>query len=351
MGSERKVKYIIVGAGLSGLMSAYQLNKSGESNFIILESRDRLGGRISTYKGIDFGATWFQDHHHYVNKMLNELNISTFPQYSKGKSVLVYSSMAPAHYFESDADTNPANRIVGGTISMINSLAKSINHKIKLNEKVTAIEEKEDGITVTTEQGSYSTSKVIITIPPRIATRIKFTPPLPHSLIEVMQNTHTWMSNALKVGISFKKSFWRNQNLSGTIIGQTSPVVELYDHTNYENQHFSLMGFVNEALRDIDTEKRKNQIVDYLSKYLGEEVRDFLNYQEKDWSKDMNTSFENIKSIYMSPQYGHSIFKHSYLNNRLIFSGAETSSISGGYMDGAIFSGLNAVERILKPNG
>ncbi|MEO0901575.1 MAG: FAD-dependent oxidoreductase, partial [Bacteroidota bacterium] len=63
-------KYIIVGAGLSGLTTAYHLMKNGEEDFIILEARDRVGGRIFTKEGVDLGATWFQDHHTYLSTFL-----------------------------------------------------------------------------------------------------------------------------------------------------------------------------------------------------------------------------------------------------------------------------------------
>jgi len=68
-------KYIIVGAGLSGLTSAYFLNKLGETDFLILESRDRVGGRILTKNEIDFGATWFQDYHENVADLLAQQQI------------------------------------------------------------------------------------------------------------------------------------------------------------------------------------------------------------------------------------------------------------------------------------
>jgi monoamine oxidase len=70
--NEKFSKYIIIGAGLSGLTSAYQLEKARESYFIILESRDRVGGRILTNDGIDLGAAWFQTYHQNVLTLLDE---------------------------------------------------------------------------------------------------------------------------------------------------------------------------------------------------------------------------------------------------------------------------------------
>ncbi|SIS41920.1 monoamine oxidase [Zobellia uliginosa] len=340
-------KYIIIGAGLSGLTSAYKLFGQGVSNFTVLESRDRIGGRIVTQDGIDFGATWFQTHHEAVIELLNELGIEKYHQYNKGKSVLVYSTMAPEHYFENDPNTPSAYRIKGNSQALIHALAKPVLDKIQTNTNVLSISETEEGVRVETDRGLFYGEKVIVTIPPKIATRISFSPELPVEVGVVMDKTHTWMSNAIKVGLTFKEPFWRNKNFSGMLIGQVGAVTELYDHNDAENSHFALMGFVNEGLRDTSEANRKQRILDYLSKYLGPEVLEYLTYEEKDWSKDKHTSCETIKSIYMSPSYGNPVFDKSYLNGKLRFSGAETSLVHGGYMDGAIISGINAAQKIM----
>lgn len=339
-------KYIIIGAGLSGLTSAYQFEKAGETDFVILESRDRVGGRILTNEGIDLGATWFQTHHQNVLNLLEELNVNKFHQYSKGKSVLVYSTMAPEHYFESDPNAPSACRISGSSSAMIQALSEPICDKIHLETVVSGISETSNKLAVATDKGVYTAEKVIVTIPPKIATRITFNPELSEVALRAMDSTHTWMSNAMKVGMTFKTPFWRDKNLSGTVIGQVGAVTELYDHGNAEDTTYGLMGFLNEGLRDFSPEERKQRILDYLIKYLGEEIGDYLTYEEKDWSQDWNTSCETIKSVYMSPSYGNSVFGKMYMNDRLVFSGAETSPLYGGYMDGAIYSGLLAAKKV-----
>lgn len=340
-------KYIIVGAGLSGLTTAYSLIENGEEDFVILEARDRIGGRIHTKDGIDLGATWFQDHHTNLSKLLDDLSINKFEQYSKGKSVLVYNTMAPAHYFESQHNGPSAYRIADGSIAIINKLASVLVDKIHLNSIVTNIVEGQDALTLATENKTYSAEKVIITIPPKLASGIDFSPELPENLLQTMKFTHTWMSNAIKVGMLFNNPFWKEKDFSGTVIGQVGPVIELYDHCNYQENIYALMGFVNEGLRDTKAEIRKERILSYLEKYLGEEVKNYAAYFEKDWSKDRHTSCENLKSVYMSPQYGHELFNQWHYNNKLLFSGTETSPVYGGYLDGAVHSGLNAAKKLL----
>jgi len=345
--NEIQAKFIIVGAGLSGLTTAYQLLKAGEKDFLILESRETIGGRILTENGIDFGATWFQNHHHKVSDLLAELKIEKFHQFNKGQSVLVYSTMAPAHYFENDPQAPSAYRIAGNSIALIKSLSNHFKTQIKTEHKVTAISEQKDTLIVHTKSQLFRAKKVVVTVPPQLASKIKWSPALPANLLLAMEKTHTWMSNAIKVGLQFKSAFWKKKNFSGMLIGQVGAVTELYDHSNATHDHFALMGFVNEGLREYTAAERKERILSYIAKYLGEEVWQYISYEEKDWSQDPNTSLEAIKSIYMSPSYGNPLFKKAYMGNKLLFSGAETSDVYGGYMDGAINSGINATEQLL----
>jgi monoamine oxidase len=336
-----------VGAGLSGLTTAYSLIENGEEDFIILEARDRIGGRILTKDGIDLGATWFQDHHVNLSKLLDTLSIHKFEQYSKGKSVLVYNTMAPAHYFESQYNGPSAYRIADGSIAVINKLANKLEGKIHLKSIVTSINECDDKISLTTKGKTYFAEKGIITLPPKLASEMDFSPELPKSLLQTMKFTHTWMSNAIKVGILFNKPFWKEKDFSGTVIGQVGSVIELYDHCDHQENTFALMGFINEGLRETKAKIRQEKVLDYLTKYLGEEVKSYTAYFEKDWSKDPQTSCENLKSVYMSPQYGNEIYNEWHCNGKLLFSGTETSPMYGGYLDGAVYSGLNAAKKLL----
>lgn len=59
---------IIVGAGMSGVKAAGDLYKAGQTNTLILEARNRLGGRLLSQQSMldpkvyyDFGALWFHD--------------------------------------------------------------------------------------------------------------------------------------------------------------------------------------------------------------------------------------------------------------------------------------------------
>lgn len=49
----KHVEIVIIGAGMAGLSAAKHLMKNGRSDFLILEARNRIGGRIIS---IDVGS-------------------------------------------------------------------------------------------------------------------------------------------------------------------------------------------------------------------------------------------------------------------------------------------------------
>ena len=344
-------KALIIGAGLSGLTAAYFLKKKGIDP-LILESRDRIGGRIHTLKtkthnDLELGATWFNNGHKNLLALLDELELTYFEQYQKGESTLVFNTMHKPHLFETNPNDAPSFRIANGTKAIINKLSGFVEDSIVLNQKVIQIEQKEDCLEITTDTNNiYKAEHVISTLPPRlVADRITFTPQLDSDLVKAMHSTHTWMGDAMKVVVSYKKPFWRDLAKSGMVISQIGAVTEIYDHSNYQEDEFALMGFINQNLRNYSKEDRKVEIINYLSTYLGAHATNFIDYNEKCWFLDPDTSIQNPEGVSMHLQYGDSAFSKSYMNNRLLFSGTETSQHFGGYMEGAVISGIQIAKR------
>ena len=71
---------MILGGGISGLYSAYQLlKKNPDRHLIILDKRDRWGGRIYTHKDqymtVDTGACRFNNRHPLLLELIHELHL------------------------------------------------------------------------------------------------------------------------------------------------------------------------------------------------------------------------------------------------------------------------------------
>ena len=83
--------YVIVGAGVAGLTAAYELKKKGAST-LVLEARDRVGGRIwsGMLEGaeVDWGGEWIGKGQPRIYQLIKELGLRTFPTYDTGRKVL-----------------------------------------------------------------------------------------------------------------------------------------------------------------------------------------------------------------------------------------------------------------------
>ncbi len=346
-----KHEVLIMGAGLTGLTIAYLLHKRGVKATII-ESRERLGGRIHTIStenntNLELGATWFSKEHTNLRWLLDELGINYFEQYQKGESALVYNTMISPHHFEVNPNEAPSFRIENGSNSIIDALSRSIFGSIILKESIVEIQDKGNSIELRSNKGAtYYGDKVISTLPPKLLTsQVKFIPELSEELKKTMASTHTWMSNSSKFVLTYKTPFWREMGKSGMIISQIGAATEVYDHTNYQENQFALMGFINQTLSKHAKDDRKLKIISYLSKYLSVEAENYLCYEEKDWSLDIHTTPQKEgEGFSFNAPYGDPIFQNILMNNKLYLAGTETSNRFGGYMEGAVSSAMRISE-------
>ena len=89
---EHEADYVIVGAGLSGLIAARDLLRAGKS-VLVLEARSRIGGRMFLKKTIedgvlDLGGQWVGPTQTSILALLEELKIQKFDSYAEGNSIL-----------------------------------------------------------------------------------------------------------------------------------------------------------------------------------------------------------------------------------------------------------------------
>lgn len=88
-----KHSVLVVGAGLSGLRTASLLQTKGLKDVIVLEARERVGGRTFAKELYgrfwDLGGQWVAPQQTRVLSLLKELNIKTYPQEEIGNTVLV----------------------------------------------------------------------------------------------------------------------------------------------------------------------------------------------------------------------------------------------------------------------
>jgi monoamine oxidase len=89
---ELDVDVVVVGAGLAGLVAARRLAAGGVS-VAVLESRDRVGGRLLSEplgngRQVEAGGQWVGPTQDRVLALARELGVETFPTYAEGSNLL-----------------------------------------------------------------------------------------------------------------------------------------------------------------------------------------------------------------------------------------------------------------------
>lgn len=345
-----KPDILVIGAGLSGLLIAYLLQKEGMSSHI-LEARNRLGGRIQTLRydkepPIEMGATWLGRKHRNLLHLLDELDIEISEQFMGNKGFYEPMSVSPPQLVNLPSVDEPSYRITGGTDAIIEALAVRLGQEqIHLSQAVKSIRKTDAKLEIKTETDVFEADFAISTLPPKLLIdRIHFAPPLPDKLTDIASQTHTWMAESIKVALTFDEPFWKSSGSSGTIFSNVGPVNEMYDHSS--NSRYALKGFMNSAYQTVSLKRRKELVIEQLRRFYGKKTDSFLTYRECVWGNDSFTYTPYEHPVIPHQNNGHSIFQEPVFEKRLLIAGAETASEFPGYMDGAVESAYRAVSQI-----
>lgn len=122
---------IIIGAGYAGLAAGLALQKAGKK-FLLLEARNRCGGRILTEyfsadQYTDLGGQWIGPGHEHMYALAKEFGIDTFHTHDAGKSSLLLNGKLKLYKGIIPPLPLFALLSVDRAIRKINKLAKTID--------------------------------------------------------------------------------------------------------------------------------------------------------------------------------------------------------------------------------
>jgi monoamine oxidase len=120
-GRSRTADVVVVGAGFAGLTAARQIAKAGRS-VIVLEARDRVGGRVWNYDLGDGhvserGGQFAGPTQNHVLALARELGVKTFRTYDTGSDVYVADGTRMTYSDRGPFGTAPPDPTIAGEIA------------------------------------------------------------------------------------------------------------------------------------------------------------------------------------------------------------------------------------------
>lgn len=355
-----KTETLIVGGGLSGLYAATRLLRQGR-DFLLLEGRDRLGGRILSEtlenqsgsnlpSAFDLGPTWFWQDQPRMARLLSELELESFQQFSSGASR--YEDPQRGVQTFRNPGVNPVSlRVTGGMARVIDALAAGLpSERLKFSSPVTEILKTGTGLDVTFQTGDgaqvVTAGRVLLALPPRLALRsIRFNPALPEELSAALIAIPTWMAGHAKVVAVYDRPFWRDQGLSGHAFSHVGPAMEIHDASPPEGPGalFGFLGIPAEQRRDIAPGALRAAAGAQFERLFGPEAAQPNALFLKDWVGDpLTATADDLAPLYSHPHYGLPRAAQGIWDGQLVLCATEAASHQGGFLEGALVAAEEA---------
>ncbi|QIA21550.1 flavin monoamine oxidase family protein [Mesorhizobium sp. AA22] len=231
--------------------------------------------------------------------------------------------------------------------SLADDLAEDLGDRLRLNTPVRTIERRLGGVRLAATTGLITARTALIAMPPMVASKLDFAPPLPVALEKALG---VWQSGAvIKMQVRYPTAFWRAKGLSGMVMWRDPPALFACD-VSKDGGHPALVVFVGGPLalrwRELGDAALRAEVTARLKEALGTDAGSFTDFSCRDWTDDR----------WSGGGYSDLIIDASATDAEqtllagappVYFASSELSPSFPGYVEGAIVAGRIAAQKIL----
>jgi monoamine oxidase len=243
-------KVLVLGAGIAGLVAAYELSKLSH-DVTVLEARTRPGGRVHTLRepfsdGLyaEAGAARIPNNHDLTHKYVKEFELSLEPFYPQRLNALRFDrgsreevpidgftdAMTQNYGGELGGKPERWHKIKGGSDLLPKAFAEKLAGKIHYGSPVVRIEQDENQARVFFLDGgrrqTLTADSVLCTIPFSVLSNIEL-PALSARKLEIIKRTR--YDAVSRVYLQTRNRFWEDKGLNGFAF--TSGAIEIWQPT------------------------------------------------------------------------------------------------------------------------
>ena len=239
-------------------------------------------------------------------------------------------------------------RINGGAHQVPLRMAAALEDRVLLEWPVRTIHQTADSINVAGERGELQARSVIVAVPPTLAGRISYDPPLPADRDQLTQRfphgaTTKWVA-------VYPEPFWRRDGLSGQAFTDAGTVLFTYDVSPADGAAGVLVAFLQGRkavqLGGVASAERRAAVLDSLTRLFGPRAAAPELLVERDWQTEPWTRgcYGGHAPPGVLTQYGAALRRPV---GRIHWAGTETAQRWNGYMDGAVESGHRVATEVM----
>jgi monoamine oxidase len=248
------------------------------------------------------------------------------------------------------------DRFHGGSQRLALLMAEELGaDRVRLGAPVRRIEHGEGGVVLDADGAggelggvTVRARRAIVAIPPTLAGRIAYDPPLPARRDQLTQRMP--QGTVIKTMAIYERPFWREQGLSGQATSDVGPARVVFDNSPPDGDPGVLLGFLEGRLARQwgarPAAERRAAVLAGHARLFGESAARPERFVERVWAEEEWT--RGCYGCLMTPggwtEYGRALRAPI---GPLHWAGAETATVWNGYMDGAVRSGERAAEEAL----
>jgi len=238
-------------------------------------------------------------------------------------------------------------RFVGGSQLVAIRAAEKLGDRVVLGAPVRRIVHSGETVSVIADGVTAWAKRVIVAIPPPLAGRIAYDPPLPGHRDQLTQRMP--QGSVIKCMAIYDEPFWRKDGLAGIATSDVGPAKVIFDNSPPDGSPGVLLGFLEgrraREYTRVSQQERREAVVGTFARLFGPRAADPERYIDKSWAEEEWT--RGCYGCYL-PTGGWTAYGDALKApiGRIHWAGTETASVWMGYIDGAIRSGERAAAEV-----